>query len=176
MLFGIYGYGVVLTIIPDFVGEFGIENKGIYLLYLTIASVSTRFWAGRASDVYGRLPVLIWGLVITCLAMFFTGIVQTASQLYTTSFVLGIGVGMLSPTIFAWTIDLCPEKFRGKGMATLYIALEIGIGAGALVSAAIYNNDSNMFVYAFWSCSVASLIALLYLIWYKRHLKRLATY
>ena len=54
--------------------------------------------------------------------------------------VFGLGTGLISPTLLAWGVDLSEPARRGRAMATLYIALEIGIGMGAIFSAWIYAN------------------------------------
>ena len=173
MALGIYGFGVILTIIPDYVREFNIENKSIFLAYMTLASIMTRFFAGKASDTYGRIPILKIGFLFMVFSMIAIGLAGTSTELYIYAFILGIGVGMVSPTIFAWAIDLCPEGSRGRGMATLYIALEIGIGSGALISSFIYHNDANLFKFAFWSASFLSFLAIMYLTFYERKQKKL---
>ena len=172
MCLGIYGFGVVLTIIPDFVLQFNVENKSIFLFYMTFASVLVRFFAGKASDTYGRIPVLKIGFLFMTVATIYIGISETIAELYSSAFILGIGVGMVSPTIFAWAIDLCPDDVRGRGMATLYIALEIGIGSGALISSLIYANNSSMFRYTFWSSALLSILAIIYLYYYENKLKK----
>src|SRR5690606_16047974 len=39
-------YGVILTLIPDWSGHIGIENKGLFFLAYTVASLAVRFLAG----------------------------------------------------------------------------------------------------------------------------------
>jgi MFS family permease len=75
----------------------------------------------------------------------------------------GIGVGFNAPTAFAWTIDLSSDEHRGRGMATAFIALEIGIGIGAILSARIYNNMPENFPIAFIMAAFVALAALIYL-------------
>ena len=75
----------------------------------------------------------------------------------------GIAVGLNTPTLYAWTIDLSLEKLRGKAFATMYIALEIGIGGGAFFGGLIYSNEMANMKAAFLTCAVLSLVALFYL-------------
>ena len=77
---------------------------------------------------------------------------------------VGLASGISSPTIFAWTVDLSPEKHRGRGMATMFIALEIGIGTGALISGWLYSNNSSMFAPVFWLGAGFAFIAFLYVV------------
>ena len=48
----------------------------------------------------------------------------------------------------------------------MFIALEMGIGAGALISAWIYNNNSDNFSITFLISSLMSALALIYLFYY----------
>jgi MFS family permease len=55
--------------------------------------------------------------------------------------VYGLGAGLNSPTLYAWTVDLSHPERRGRGIATMYIALEVGIGLGALLAGWIFDNQ-----------------------------------
>ncbi len=69
---------------------------------------------------------------------------------------------MSSPTVFAWTADLANPKKIGRAFATMYIALEVGIGIGAFISAKIHNNNSDNFGFTFASGAITALAALLF--------------
>lgn len=168
MILVIFSFGVVLTIIPDLSISLGIKNKGVFFTYLTVASIAVRFFAGRASDRYGRAVVLQITAILLAIAMFFIGIAQSYVQLMACAVLFGLAHGTGAPTIFAWTIDLSVEKFRGRAMATLYIALEIGVGSGAFISGWIYGNDLANLKYAFWFSAGLSIIAWLILIVHRR--------
>lgn len=163
MMLTIFAWGAILTIIPDFSDHLGIKNKGLFFSCFTVASIAVRVFAGQASDKFGREPVIRLGLVLMIVALVLIGFSETAFFLLGSAVVFGLAVGMCSPTLFAWTIDLSDDAHRGRGIATMYIALEIGIGAGALISSAVYHNDPAMFKYAFWICAVSVLGALVYL-------------
>jgi predicted MFS family arabinose efflux permease len=75
----------------------------------------------------------------------------------------GIGVGMNSPTVFAWAIDLAEDHKRGKALATLYIFLEIGIGLGAFISGWVYENSTANFEKTFYTGAGTALMAFIYL-------------
>lgn len=174
MLLSVVCFGTVLTVIPDMSSHLGIENKGLYFSAFTIASVAVRFLAGKASDRWGRVKVLYVSLFTVAVGMFATGLADSQSSFLFAGVIFGLGIGMNSPTIFAWSIDLSQVHARGRAMATMYIALEIGIGLGALLSAWIYANDPTRFPYVFGSAAVMSLMALVYLILVKKQPHRLA--
>ncbi len=163
MMLTVFSFGIILTIVPDFSEHLGIKNKGLFFLVFTISSLAIRLIAGKASDKYGRIIILKISCIILALAMVLTGIATSAPVFLAAAVIFGVGVGMNSPTVFAWTIDLSDDKHRGRAMATMYIALEIGIGTGALFSGFLYDNDARMFHYSFWSGAILAIVAFIYL-------------
>ena len=74
------------------------------------------------------------------------------------------GQGATSPTLLAWATDLSPAEQKGRGIATLYISMELGIGTGAFVSGLVYSNHADNFAITFGVCSVLAFFSFLYLI------------
>ncbi|PTX10476.1 putative MFS family arabinose efflux permease [Pontibacter mucosus] len=171
MLLTSFGFGTVLTIIPDFSAYLGIQNKGLFFTSFTLSSLAIRFMAGRASDTYGRVVVLRVSAALLTLAMVVIGSVSTDTGLLLAGVLFGVATGMNSPTIYAWTIDLSHPEHRGRAMATMYIALEAGIGLGALGSGWLYGNQSSNFTLVFWAAGAFSLLAFLYLLLFVKRVK-----
>ncbi|MBX2962020.1 MAG: MFS transporter [Cyclobacteriaceae bacterium] len=164
MLLIAYSYGAVFTVIPDF-GEYtGIRNKGVLFSYLTVSSILVRLVSGRASDYYGRRRILIVSTAVTTVAMMLVALAETQLMLIAGVALYGAAHGMNSPTLLAWAVDLSDEKNKGRGIASLYIFMEMGIGVGALASGFIYANDSSRFFDTFLVCSILSFLAFVYLI------------
>ncbi|MBB6612875.1 MFS transporter [Pontibacter sp. Tf4] len=163
LFFTVFSFGTILTVVPDFSEHLGIKNKGLFFLSFTLASLAIRFIAGRVSDKYGRVKVLRISSAVLILAMVAVGFSSNLTELMLAGVLFGVGQGMNSPTVFAWTIDLSHEDHRGRAMATMYIAMEAGIGIGALCSGWLYNNNADNFRMVFWAGAAVSLLALLYL-------------
>ncbi|MCH7413977.1 MFS transporter [Belliella sp. R4-6] len=159
----VFSFGIVLTVIPDYSEYLGIKNKGLFFAVFTLASLGIRIIAGKASDKYGRVPVMKVATLSMSIAMLTIAIAQSKEMLLFGAVIFGASVGMNSPTISAWTIDLSLDKFRGRALATMYIALEAGIGIGALVSGFVYNNKSENFFLVFSIGAITSFIAIIYL-------------
>jgi len=176
MVLVIFSFGVILTIIPDLSAHLGIQNKGIFFTYMTGASISIRFFAGRASDRYGRANILRVSSLFLTIAMFFIGVAESYVQLMACAVLFGLAHGTGAPTIFAWAIDLSIEKYRGRAMATLYIALELGVGLGAFISGMIYNNEIPQLKYAFWFSASLSLLAFFFLATHLQLEKKMKAY
>jgi len=161
------GYGAILTLIPDWGGHLGLVNKGIFFMIFTISSLLIRFVAGKISDKHGRLNVAIAGLVILCVALIAIGYSNSQLGLSIGAVIYGIGTGILSPALNAWTIDLSDPDHRGKAVATMYIFLEAGIGLGALFAGWFYQDVISMVPPIFYATAAISFTALIYMVYWK---------
>lgn len=156
-------YGVILTVISDWSEHLGTGNKGLFFMVFTLSSLLIRFVAGKVSDRYGRTTILKTSLAILMVSLFGIGFANSSFLLMCASAVYGVATGMLSPTVTAWTIDLSKPGQRGKAVATMYIFLEVGIGAGALLAGSIFISDTSTIPLLFYISAGITLIAWLYL-------------
>jgi len=163
MMLYTFSFGAILTLIPDFSKSLGILNKGLYFTIFFIASLLSRLVAGKISDKLGRVIVIKTGLIIITLGLILTGLADSKFMFLTGAAIYGFGSGVTSPTIFAWTIDLSNQKFRGRGISTMFLSLEIGIGVGALISGWIFSNNTENLPVIFIICASLTLIAVFYL-------------
>jgi len=157
-------YGALLTLVPDWSHHLGITNKGMFFMVFTIASVLIRFVAGKLSDNYGRVVVLKCGLLLLTLALILIGTANSVFALLMASVVYGISTGVLSPAYNAWTIDLSHPDHRGKAVATMYIALEAGIGLGAFLAGGAFQDVISRIPLIFYASSAIAFSAFLYLV------------
>ncbi len=158
-----FSYGVLLTLAPDLSDRLNTGNRGIYFTLFTLSSISTRFFAGRIADRIGRVPVLKFSIYILILSMVVFAHSISPSWFYWASILFGLGVGIFFPTISAWTIDLGDPDKRGRALATMYIALEIGIGGGALVAGTFTGAHTERIPYMFYLSALLCSLALIYL-------------
>ena len=156
-------YGAILTLIPDWSQHLGVANKGLFFMAFTIASLVVRFVAGKASDKYGRIRVIKIGLVLLAISLFTIAFGDSFYGLMLGAIVYGIAVGVLSPALNAWTIDMSLPDHRGKAMATMYIALEAGIGLGALFAGWYYQDVIAKIPVVMYASAVITVVALAYM-------------
>lgn len=157
-------YGALLTLIPSWTTYLSISNKGFFFIIFTLSSVLVRIVSGKLSDHYGRIKVInigLIGLMCSLIAIAYSTSMMTfglASCLY------GISLGILSPALNAWTVDMSMPEHRGRAMATMYIALEIGIGGGALFAGWYYKNLIFHIPHVFIVMSIITFFALMYML------------
>lgn len=172
-LFSYSAYGVILTLIPDWSEHLGIANKGLFFAAYTIASVGIRFVSGKVADKHGRIKVMLVGLFIISLSLVLIGWGNSVQGLIIGACVYGIGTGVLSPALNAWTIDLSLPQYRGKAVATMYIALEMGIGSGALFAGYIYHDFIDRIPYIMYGNTAIIFISIFYILYWNAKREKL---
>jgi len=170
MIFCYFSYGVILTLAPDLSDALGLSNRGTFFAIFTLASISTRFFAGKISDQWGRIPVLKASAVVIGISMVLFAHADTPWMLYLASTMFGLGNGIFSPAINAWTIDLGDPEKKGRALATMFMALEIAIGAGAALSGWYFADQIGRMPAVFYAAALMNLGGLIYLFW-KGHSK-----
>lgn len=162
LLMTVFAYGAMVTLIPDRCKELGLVNKGLFFTVFTVASIFVRFSAGRISDRIGRERVLLASTALIFVAMLLLGFASNITMLMVGAVFYGLGNGINSPTVMAWAIDLSHENFMGRAMATVYMALELGIGLGALLAGSLYGFTSLWVIFA--GCALCCLVAFIFLV------------
>ena len=153
-----YPYGTVFTLLPDLGTYMGIQNKGLLFTWFTIASLVVRLAGGKVSDHFGRVPVLRVSVFFIVIAMIIIGFAKDQWWVIAGIVLYGFAQGTTSPTLLAWATDLSDEHHKGRGVASLYIFMEMGIGMGAFLSGWFYANNNANFFFAFMvSASLAAL-------------------
>ncbi|WP_347049758.1 MFS transporter [Flavobacterium olei] len=166
-------FGLILTLIPDWSEHLGATNKGLFFTAYTVTSVLVRFGAGKVSDRHGRPKVIMAGLIITAVALFVISEGRNLQMLLAGAGIYGMGTGILSPAISAWTIDLSNPEHRGKAVATMYISMELGIGSGALLGGSYYNDQIMRIPQIIKFDILIFAIGILYLLYWARNKRKL---
>lgn len=146
-------FGTVLTVFQDQSVSFGVENKGLYFTFLTVCTALVRIFLGKVPDRFGRANTTILGYSLLVVAMIAGGFATGRELFFSSAVIYGLAVGFYASAIFAWAVDLSPDMFKGRGLATIFLALEIGIGLGNVVAAYIYKSTNTFF----WPYMLAAL-------------------
>jgi MFS family permease len=169
MLFVSFSSGVVVTLMPDVSKLIGWHNKGLYFTIYTISSIVVRIFFSKTSDTYGRIPVLIYSCIALAGSMLLMVIAPSALTVIASAILFGFSWGFNTPTLAAWTADLANKNHMGRAMATMYIALEVGIGLGALVAGQIYQGIATNIPLPFLMSGILAIIAFLFLLKYNHN-------
>lgn len=161
-----FSSGVVLTLVSDQTKLVGLTNKGIFFTIYTVASLMVRLFFAKSSDKYGRIPVLMVSSAIMLASMILCAFADSVWLFVLASILFGFSWGFNTPTLMAWTVDLSHEDYRGRAIATTYIALEAGIGIGAIVAGYLYKGVIENMAISYYLAGFLALISFVYL-WVK---------
>lgn len=159
-----FSSGVVYTIIPDASKLAGWTNKGLYFTIHTFASIIVRFIFSKLSDRIGRIPVLKYSMILLFASMFILAWKINTFTLIFSGILFGLSYGFNTPTVSAWANDLGHKYRMGRAMATVYMALEIGIGLGAIFTGWVYQGIGENIKYPFILSGILIIITFIYLI------------
>ncbi len=163
MLLVSFSSGVVLTLISDQTKLLGMTNKGIFFTIYTVSSLVVRLFFAKSSDKYGRIPILMISSGILIVSMMLCAFTTSIWIFVLAAILFGFSWGFNTPTLMAWTVDLSHENYRGRAIATTYIALEAGIGIGALVAGYLYKGLVENIAISYYLSAFWALVSLVYL-------------
>ena len=162
MLFSVILYGAIVTVLPDVCMQLGFANKSSFMLAVTLASMVVRIFAGKWSDRWGRIPIVFLGLGLQLVSTLFLLNIQNQTDVLVASAIYGMGTGILSPVLFAWAVDQSDPQHRGRALSSLYIAMEAGIGTGAIVAAQLFKNSTSNVSLVFGMTSISIFLGLFF--------------
>lgn len=120
MFFAAINQTIVSTAMPKIISildgmDYYTWTINIYMLTSTIATVLV----GKLSDMYGRKPFLLIGILLFMVGAFLTGTSNDVFQFIAYRGIQGIGAGIIQSSAFTAVGDLFPPRERGKWMGLL---------------------------------------------------------
>jgi EmrB/QacA subfamily drug resistance transporter len=115
MLLAALNQTIVATALPRIVGDLGgmAHYSWVFSAYMLAATVTTPIY-GRLSDVYGRRPFFVAGILVFMAGAVVAGTSGSMAQLIAGRAVQGLGAGALIPLAVATIGDLVPPSERGR--------------------------------------------------------------
>jgi EmrB/QacA subfamily drug resistance transporter len=129
------------TALPTVIGELGgLERYGWVFASFLVTSTATGPLFGRLSDLVGRRPVFVAGIVLFLVGSLFGGLVRSFDELILARAVQGLGVGAIIPvgqTIIGDAFDV-EQRARVQGVFSSVwgISAIIGPVAGGILTEA----------------------------------------
>jgi EmrB/QacA subfamily drug resistance transporter len=125
---------IVGPALPTIVTE--LKGNDVYVwavtIYLLTSTISVPFW-GKLSDLFGRKPLFMIGIVIFLAGSALSGLSQDMTQLILFRGIQGIGAGSLFPIALAVIGDLFTPAERGKYQGLFGAVFGIAFIVGPLV-------------------------------------------
>jgi len=128
------GFGIIIPLLPFYAETFGASAFTVGLLATSFSLMQFIFapiW-GRLSDRVGRRPIILLGLLGSCLAYLGFGMAGTLTALFAARIFAGIA-GANIPTAQAVVADLTTPENRAKGMGIIGAAFGLGFIFGPAI-------------------------------------------
>jgi EmrB/QacA subfamily drug resistance transporter len=140
---------IVATAMPRIVGQLGgfTYYSWVFSAFLLAQSTTTVIY-GKLSDIFGRKPVLIAGIVVFLIGSLLCGLAWSMTSLIIFRLLQGLGAGAIQPVTMTIIGDLFKLEERGRVqgiMATVWAASAV---VGPLAGGIIVDNIS--WAWIFW--------------------------
>ncbi|GAC1472287.1 MAG: MFS transporter [Chloroflexota bacterium] len=106
---------------------------GLMAASFLIAPLLVQVPMGWLVDAWGRVPVLLFGLISHTLLSALYIVFNTPEQLIALRFFEGISVSAFRPSVAAYIADVTPEEHRSEAYGGFSVALNAGMLVGPLI-------------------------------------------
>jgi DHA1 family tetracycline resistance protein-like MFS transporter len=156
------GFGIIIPLFPFVAERLGAEpwlitfgGAGIYSLAQVVAAP---LW-GRASDAFGRRPVLFVSMLGSVAGYVWLGLAGSLVMLIASRALSGIMAGNISAA-FAYVADVTTPENRAKGLGMIGAAFGLGFMLGPVIGGLLGGTDPETMNFALPAFVAASLSAL----------------
>jgi EmrB/QacA subfamily drug resistance transporter len=141
MLLAVLNQTIVATALPRIVADLGgLEHYSwVFSAYMLAATVTVPIY-GRLSDIHGRRPFFVFGILIFMAGAVIGGTAGSMTQLIIARGVQGLGAGALIPLAMAVIGDLVPPSDRGRWQGLTGAVFGVGSVLGPLTGGWIADN------------------------------------
>ncbi|MFC2101872.1 MFS transporter [Bacteroidota bacterium] len=124
-------YGGVVSFITLYDKELGLAQAGGFFLILAGGVTFSRLFAGQIFDKYGPTYLMTAGFLVNIGGLLFLGMMQNITGFLLAAGLIGVGVGIMMPTLQTMVNNVVSVRRRGAANATLITAFDLGIGLGS---------------------------------------------
>lgn len=134
-LFLAFGWGTLISYAVLYGKETGIQNAGIFFLFLAGGIVLSRVTSGRFVDRGHLHKVMVVALLVISLGFVGFALLHSIYFFCLSALLIGIGYGTLFPALQTMYINMAPGSKRGTANSTYLTGFDLGIGIGMLLGA-----------------------------------------
>lgn len=140
---------IVSTAMPQIAAQLGQLNlySWVFSSFL-LSQTATTVVFGKLSDIYGRKPILLFGIVVFLGASVLAGLAWSMPSMIAFRLLQGIGAGAIQPVAMTIVADLFPGRQRGKVQGYLASVWALSAVVGPLLGSLIIH--SLPWAWVFW--------------------------
>ncbi len=160
------GAGAVVTFLPLFATERDIGNPGLFFTVQALVMVAVRSWTGQLSDRFGRGAVAVPGLVLGAISIAVLSQASSLPMFLGAAVLYACAFASIQPALMALVIDRAKTEARGAAMGTYMLAMDLGMGSGALIWGLV--SDAWGFSRMYLIASLMPLVGMGVFLWVRR--------
>ncbi len=140
---------IVSTAMPQIVAELGGLRlySWVFSAFL-LAQTGLTVVFGNLADIYGRKPVMLWGIGIFVVGSVLAGCAWSMPAMIVFRLTQGVGAGAMQPVAMTIVADLYPARERGKIQGYLASVWAVSAVLGPFIGGLIIRNVS--WAWVFW--------------------------
>lgn len=142
------GFGIIIPNLAYYAKEIGATPTDIAILlsiYSGMQLIFAPIW-GRLSDIHGRKPAIMFGLLGNAVALAAFGFAKDYHWLFVARSAAGIASAAVLPSVMAYVADVTTSEERGKGMGLMGAAMGLGFILGPAIGGVMGRHDLPFFV------------------------------
>jgi multidrug resistance protein len=154
------GFGIIIPLLPFYAESYGADALTVGLLSTSYSLMQFMFapvW-GRWSDRIGRRPIILVGLLGSCLSYMTLALASSLALIFTARIIGGIA-GANIPTAQAYIADVTTPQNRARGMGLIGAAFGLGFTFGPALGGVLTHLGASAPMWAASALCFANLVA-----------------
>ncbi len=155
----------IISFITLYAAHRGFEQAGLFYTVAAVMMFLAKLIAGRISDRFGHLVVLVPGIILGCVFCSALALTSNIAVFLLCGAAYGFCNGMFIPVLNALAVRDTPEWRVGAASAIFYCGLDAGVGVGSVAWGLVIDNLGFAAMY-FGSagCFLVALVLVLFLL------------
>lgn len=154
MLFVAIATSAVSVFLPTYALHVGISNIGYFFVLQAASLALASVIVGPLSKKVGPKIVVIGSLLALAISLFAISQSKSLWEILMAATLFGFASGLLMPQLNSLAVLSATPDRRGQASAMYYLALDIGIGAGAAIWGLISDTLGIEWIYVIAGCSL----------------------
>jgi MFS family permease len=133
------GVGIVVPLLPIYAHDLGATGFYVAMIFgsFSISKVFLLPYFGRMSDLKGRKPFILAGLIFYTLISFAFIFSDTVKGLIVIRFIQGAGSAMIMPVVLAYVGEITPKGSEGYAMGLFNLSMFLSMSLGPFMGGVI---------------------------------------
>lgn len=155
-----FGWGTLAAYAVLYGIESGVQNAGLFFLFLAAGIIVSRITSGKLVDKGHLHRVIVFAVAAVTLSFLSFALIHSVYAYNISAFFIGIGYGTLLPALQTIYIEMAPASKRGTANSTYLTGFDLGIGIGMLSGASIASayGYENMYLFTSLLCFIGLLL------------------